>query len=99
MTVSEMADGAIKLDRAALPRSVELLHAARDLVVAEFGQDDPMSQAAMHLINCAADVVISLPGRDLETAREALASARAATGIAGYVVCRLGDDLRAGYRR
>jgi hypothetical protein len=99
MTASEIADDATKRDRPALPRSVELLHAARGLVAAEFGQDDPMSQAATHLINCAADVVISLPGRDLETAREALASARAATGIAGYVVCRLGDELRAGYRR
>jgi len=81
------------------PSTAELLQAAHDLAAVEFGLDHPMLLAAQHLINCAAGVVTSLPGDDLESAREALGCARAATGIAGYVVTRMGDDIRSGVRR
>jgi hypothetical protein len=80
--------------RGPVPGTVELLRSAREQVSEEFDLDPPMLAAAQHLISCAADIVGALPGSDLETAREALAAARAATGIAGYVVRRMGDEIR-----
>jgi hypothetical protein len=93
-----MAEKAIE-HLASKPGTAELLRAAHDLAAEEFGLDHPMLLAAQHLINCAVDVIISLPKGDLESAREALGCARAATGIAGYVVCRMDDEVRSGARR
>jgi len=75
--------------------AAELLRMARQVLREEFGEEDPLVQAAQHLITCAADVAALLPGSDLESAQEALGCARAAVGIAGYVVCKIGDSIRA----
>jgi hypothetical protein len=74
--------------------AIEWLRLAHELVAEQGDPADPLVQAAQHLISCATDVALALPGRDIETAREALSCARAAVGIASYVVCRLGDDAR-----
>jgi hypothetical protein len=39
-------------------------------------------------------MVRTLPGGDLDSAQEALGCARAAVGIASYVVVKLGDEVR-----
>lgn len=80
--------------RGLVPGTVELLRSAHDQVSEEFDLEPPMLAAAQHLISCAADIVSALPGRDLEAAIQALAAARAATGIAGYVVRSMGDEIR-----
>lgn len=82
------------MQRGLVPGTVELLWSAHAQVSEEFDLESPMLAAAQHLISCAADIVSALPGSDLETAREALAAARAATGIAGYVVRSMGDEIR-----
>jgi hypothetical protein len=87
------------MQRTPVPSTEGLLRVAHDLVAEEYDADYPMLSAAQHLIACAADMVALLPSDDLESAREALACARAATGIAGYIVVRMGDDIRARPRR
>jgi hypothetical protein len=72
----------------------ESLRTARELLANRGDEQDPLYEAARHLMSCATDMVLALPGRDLEAAREALTCARAAVGIASYVVCKLGDEAR-----
>jgi hypothetical protein len=54
--------------------------------------------AALALIDCAAQVVGQLPGGDLESAHDALGSARAAVVSATYAVRRIHDSARTGLR-
>jgi hypothetical protein len=74
-------------------RAAELLRRAHQLVVLEFGPDNPLTKAALHLIDCAADVVTLLPNGDLPSAHEALACARAAVGAATYAVRQIHDRI------
>ncbi|GLX97367.1 MULTISPECIES: hypothetical protein [Herbidospora] len=74
--------------------SVTQLRTARRLVAERSTADQPLTQAALHLIDCAADVVSRLPAGDLESAREALGSARAAVVSATYAVRRIHDLSR-----
>ncbi|WP_307791416.1 hypothetical protein [Streptomyces actuosus] len=57
---------------------VDQLNLVRRLVEEQFGSEEPLTRAALHLIDCARDVVAQLPAGDLDTARHALGSARAA---------------------
>ncbi|MGX1852484.1 hypothetical protein OIU91_19655 [Streptomyces sp. NBC_01456] len=66
--------------------SVTQLRNVRRLVEKEFAADQPLTRAALHLIDCATDVVARLPEGDLDAAREALGSARAAVVSATYAV-------------
>ena len=73
-----------------------LLLLAQRSVARRFGEDDPLPQTAMHLIQCAAELVAMLPAGDLAIAHDALAQARAAVITAGYAVRRVHDDARIG---
>ncbi|WP_432925921.1 hypothetical protein ACQPZZ_34205 [Microbispora sp. CA-135349] len=79
---------------AELADSVTQLRSARKLVAESSTADEQLTQAALHLIDCAADVVSRLPAGDLESAREALGSARAAVVSATYAVRRIHDRSR-----
>jgi hypothetical protein len=72
--------------------SLAQLDMARRLVAEQFDLDEPLTRAALDLIDCAADVVTQLPCGDLDSARQALGSARAAVISAAYAV-RLIHDL------
>jgi hypothetical protein len=74
--------------------AADLLHVAVRAVTDEFGAENWLASVAWHLIGCAAEVVALLPEGDLQAAREALGTARAAVGIATYAVRRLHDDAR-----
>jgi hypothetical protein len=74
--------------------AAELLRQAQEVVADQIDLDDPLNQAAQQLIGCAAGVVQTLSGGDLDSAQEALGCARAAVGIASYVVVELGDEVR-----
>lgn len=74
------------------------LATARQLVVERFDQDEPLTMAALALIDCASQVVCQLPGGDLESARDALGSARAAVVSATYAVRQIHDSTRTGLR-
>ncbi|GLU49801.1 hypothetical protein [Nocardiopsis ansamitocini] len=74
--------------------SVTQLKIAHGLVSEHFDPDEPLTRAALHLIDCAADVVGQLPAGDLDAAREALGSARAAVISATYAVRRIHDFPR-----
>ncbi|MDG4767452.1 hypothetical protein O7632_25665 [Solwaraspora sp. WMMD406] len=71
-----------------------LLRLAHRCVVTQFGDDDPLSQTAMHLISSAAELVVMLPVGDLDAARQALSHARAAVTTASYAVHRVHDEAR-----
>jgi hypothetical protein len=72
------------------------LASARELVAERFDADEPLTMAALALIDCAAQIVRQLPGGDLESAHDALGSARAAVVSATYAVRRIHDSARAG---
>lgn len=72
------------------------LASARELVAERFDADEPLTMAALALIDCAAQIVCQLPGGDLESAHDALGSARAAVVSATYAVRRIHDSARAG---
>lgn len=74
--------------------AADLIRLAGNLIADRVDPDDPIGQAAQHLVASTADFVASLPGADLASAQEALGSARAAVGVAGYIVCRIGDTTR-----
>jgi hypothetical protein len=76
-------------------RAAELLREAGLIVADGFG-DDRLALAARQLISCAAEVVTALQDSDLEAAREALGSARAAVVSATYAVRVLHDKGRTG---
>jgi hypothetical protein len=74
--------------------SVAGLATTRRLVAERFDRDEPLTKAALELIDCAAEVVAQLPGGDLESAQSALGSARAAVVSATYAVRRIHDTTR-----
>ena len=78
--------------------STAVLATARQLVAERFDADEPLTMAALALIDCAAQVVSQLPGGDLESAHEALGSARAAVVSATYAVRRIHDSTRTALR-
>lgn len=72
--------------------SLSQLNAARQLLTEQFSPDDPLTLAALSLIDCAAVVVNQLPRGDAASAQQALDWARAAVIAATYAVRRF-DDL------
>ncbi|MBT2383371.1 hypothetical protein [Streptomyces sp. ISL-11] len=74
--------------------AAELLETAHKAVADEFGPDDGLARVALHLIECATDVVEGLPGTDLDAAHEALRAARAAVLTATYAVRHIHDHAR-----
>jgi hypothetical protein len=74
----------------------KLLRAAYQAVADRFGPDEPLTQAVLYLINCAADAVSLLPDGDLQAARQALGCARAAVTTATDAVRRIHDEIRTG---
>ncbi|MFC8230396.1 hypothetical protein [Streptomyces sp. NPDC057287] len=73
-----------------------LLETAHQAVAQGYPCDDRLARAALHLIECAADVVERLPGseRDLESARDVLGHARAAVVTATFAVRQIHDESR-----
>ncbi|WP_189135639.1 hypothetical protein [Wenjunlia tyrosinilytica] len=71
-----------------------LLDLARRAVLARPGPDGQLARAALHLLDCAAEVVALLPSGDLDAARQALASARASVVTATYAVRRIHEVSR-----
>lgn len=80
------------MTESAPPDPEKLLRAAHQVVTDDFGAEEPLVQAVLHLINCAADAVALLPGGNPDAAREALNCARAAVGVASYAVRRVHDE-------
>jgi uncharacterized protein HemX len=74
--------------------SLAQLDDVRRLVAEHFDPDEPLTRAALHLLDCAAGVLHRLPGDDLDSAVQALASARAAVVAASYAVRRVHDLAR-----
>ncbi|MER7566239.1 hypothetical protein ACGFWE_18035 [Streptomyces sp. NPDC048523] len=71
-----------------------LLKSARTAVEQSYPCDDSLARAALHLIECATDVVVRLPHRDLDSARDVLGLARAAVVTATIAVREIHDDKR-----
>lgn len=67
----------------------------RRLVAEHLDPDEPLTRAALHLLDCAAGVLHRLPDGDLDSAVQALSSARAAVVAASYAVRRISDAARA----
>ncbi len=78
--------------------AAQLLETAHKAVQQGFPRDDRLARAALHLIECATDVVVRLPERDLDSAREALSLARAAVVTATTAVREVHDRDRTGPR-
>lgn len=91
VTVIRHAPGAAP---AASADTIAQLRTARRLVAERFTSEEPLTQAALNLIDCAVDVVSRLPAGDLDSAREALGSARAAVVSATYAMRRIHDLSR-----
>jgi hypothetical protein len=74
------------------PHSVQdLLARASAAVERDFGSSDVLSQAVLHLLDCASHAAACLPHGDLDAARLALDSARSAVVTATYAV-RMAHD-------
>ncbi|MER6122365.1 hypothetical protein ABT173_06660 [Streptomyces sp. NPDC001795] len=71
-----------------------LLKSARTAVEQSYPCDDSLARAALHLIECATDVVVRLPDRDLDSARDVLGLARAAVVTATVAVREIHDQKR-----
>ncbi|MDQ0715333.1 hypothetical protein QFZ55_004785 [Streptomyces luteogriseus] len=71
-----------------------LLQGARSAVEQSYPCDDSLARAALHLIECATDVVVRLPERDLASARDVLGAARAAVVTATVAVREIHDRER-----
>ncbi|WP_063749170.1 hypothetical protein [Streptomyces viridochromogenes] len=71
-----------------------LLKSARSAVEQSYSCDDSLARAALHLIECATDVVVRLPERDLDSARDVLGLARAAVVTATVAVREIHDRER-----
>ncbi|MEW1614110.1 MULTISPECIES: hypothetical protein [unclassified Streptomyces] len=78
------------------PDPVAQLHTVRQLVEDRYSSEQPLARAALHLIDCATDIVGQLPDGDLDAARGALGSARAAVVSATFAVGRVRDMSAAG---
>ncbi|MEV7007425.1 hypothetical protein [Streptosporangium sp. NPDC051022] len=82
------------LGAVAVAEPVAQLRNVRRLVAEGLASDEPLTLAALYLIDCAADMVGCLEDGDLESARDALGSARAAVVSATYAVRRIHDLSR-----
>ncbi|MGW6898566.1 hypothetical protein ACWGF2_18415 [Streptomyces sp. NPDC054919] len=71
-----------------------LLETAHKTVSQGYPCDDRLARAALHLIECATDVVVRLPDRDIDSAREALGLARAAVVTATCAVREIHAQAR-----
>jgi len=72
--------------------AVDCLVSARKSILEEAAPGDWLALTAIHLIDCAADVVALLPERDIESAQEALGAARAAVTTATMAVRDIHDS-------
>ncbi|MER5768954.1 hypothetical protein [Streptomyces sp. NPDC001985] len=75
---------------------VAQLNSVRRLVEETYTSEQPLTRAALHLIDCATDIVAQLPQGDLDAARDALGAARAAVVSATFAVGRVRDMTAAG---
>lgn len=73
----------------------ELLRTVHRMVADGSARDDPVAQAALHLITCASDAVTLVAQRHPQAAQEALSHARAAVTTATYAVLRIHEEDRA----
>ncbi|MEU7279810.1 hypothetical protein AB0A69_13640 [Streptomyces sp. NPDC045431] len=87
------------LAEGSLPDPVAQLNTVRRLVEERYSGDEPLARAALHLIDCATDIVGQLPDGDLDAARGALGSARAAVVSATFAVGRIRDMAATGTER
>ncbi|WP_041939555.1 MULTISPECIES: hypothetical protein [Frankia] len=78
---------------------VTRLNSVRRLVEEQYTCEQPLTRAALHLIDCATDIVAQLPGGNLDAARGALSSARAAVVSATFAVGRIHDMSMPGTER
>lgn len=78
------------------PDPLTQLHSARLLVEQRYTDEQPLIRAALHLIDCATDIVAGLPEPDLDACRDALGSARAAVVSATFAVGRVRDLTASG---
>ncbi|EKX63758.1 hypothetical protein Sipo8835_08455 [Streptomyces ipomoeae] len=83
----------------AAPDPVTQLKAARRLIEERYADEQPLIRAALHLIDCATDIVAVLPEPDLDACRDALGSARAAVVSATFAVGRVRDLAAADTKR
>jgi hypothetical protein len=74
------------------PSAEELLAGAHAAVIKDFGSADVLSQAVLHLVDCASHAATCLPHPDLTAARLALESARSAVVAATYAVRMIHDQ-------
>lgn len=81
------------------PDPLTQLNSARRLVEERYTDEQPLIRAALHLIDCATDIVAGLPEPDLETCRDALGSARAAVVSATFAVGQVRDLTVSGTER
>ena len=79
------------MDNAVLDRLVS----ARRSILEEAAPGDWLALTAIHLIDCAAEVVALLPERDVNSAQEALGAARAAVTTATMAVRDIHDSVAA----
>ena len=70
----------------------DLLTGAHAAVIRDFGSSDVLSQAVLHLVDCASHAATCLPHPDLTAARLALESARSAVVAATYAVRMIHDQ-------
>ncbi len=85
-----------KDSRSSLSDVLDMLDRARKSIDKEYGSDGQLARVVLHLIDCAADASALLAeAGDLETAREALASARSAVIAATCAVRHTHDDMKA----
>jgi hypothetical protein len=81
------------------PDPITQLNSARELVEERYTDEQPLIRAALHLIDCATDIVAGLPEPDLDACRDALGSARAAVISATFAVGRVRDLAVSGTER
>ncbi|WP_241826865.1 hypothetical protein [Streptomyces graminilatus] len=81
------------------PDPITQLNSARQLVEERYTDEQPLIRAALHLIDCARDIVAGLPDPDLDACRDALGSARAAVVSATFAVGRVRDLAASGTER
>ncbi|GLW89652.1 hypothetical protein [Actinokineospora globicatena] len=76
------------------PTALDLLRGAQQAVLAGGYPEERLTATAVHLIKCAIEVVSLLPQPDVDAARAALSSARAAVVTATYAVQGIDGDTR-----
>ncbi|MEV0224786.1 hypothetical protein [Streptomyces sp. NPDC050704] len=95
MRVSATRAGSGRDPAPGLHEALGFLTQARKAIGDEYGSDDHLVHAALHLIDCTTDACALLADTDdLEAAREALAAARAAVVAATCAVRHVHDGLR-----